>query len=301
MIDQLLLTEINKYLGKGKPTARNNYSFICPFCKHSKPKLEICLDKTSPYYQNYNCWVCNEKGKSINSLFKKLNINFRTDKKINSNLENKKITKIELPSEFKTFINNKSYIGYKALKYLINRNISREDILKYNIGYCEEGIYKNRIIIPSYDSEGKLNYFTARSFDNNQKKYINPEINRKEIIPFEFFINWNLPIILCEGPFDAIAIKRNSIPLLGKSITSALMEKIFNSKVNKIYIALDSDAIKKSLEICEWFMNQNKQIYLVELNKKDPSELGFVEFTNIIQQTKKLTLSKLMEKKLQLI
>ncbi len=37
-------------------------------------------------------------------------------------------------------------------------------------------------------------------------------------IPFEIFINWNSPIIRCEGMFDAISIKRNAIPLLGKNI-----------------------------------------------------------------------------------
>jgi hypothetical protein len=81
------------------------------------------------------------------------------------------------------------------------------------------------IIIPSYDANGKLNYFTARSFEKDPyTKYRNPETSR-DIIPFELFINWDLPIILCEGPFDAMAIKRNAIPLFGKNIQSILNEK----------------------------------------------------------------------------
>jgi DNA primase len=157
------------------------------------------------------------------------------------------------------------------------------------------------IIIPSYNDTGKLNYFTARSFEKDPYvKYRNPEASR-DIIPFEMFINWDLPIILCEGPFDAIAIKRNAIPLFGKNIQPELMKKLVTSKVQKIYIALDNDAIKKALEFCETLMNEGKEVYLVELDGKDPSELGFEHFTELIQNTIPLTNYKLMEKKLQLI
>ena len=70
-----------------------------------------------------------------------------------------------------------------------------------------------------------LNYFTARSFEKEPfRKYKNPSVSR-DIVPFEMFINWSSPLVLCEGPFDAIAIKRNAIPLLGKNIQSSLNEE----------------------------------------------------------------------------
>ena len=119
--------------------------------------------------------------------------------------------------------------------------------------------------------------------------------------PFGFYINWNSPLILCEGVFDMIAIKRNVIPLLGKNIPKELMKKIVMSSIQKIYIALDKDAMKQALGFCEELINQGKKVYLVELTDKDPGEIGFENFTNIIQQTQKLTFSKLFEKKLQLI
>ena len=157
------------------------------------------------------------------------------------------------------------------------------------------------IIIPSYDEKGNLNYFTARNFDKNSSiKYRNPDVSR-DIIGLELFINWNTPIILCEGMFDAIAIKRNVIPLLGKTIQNSLMKKIVNSTVQKIYIALDKDAIKQALNFCEMLMNEGKEVYLVDINDKDPSDMGFEKFTNLIQNTLPLTFSNLFEKKLQLI
>jgi Ran GTPase-activating protein (RanGAP) involved in mRNA processing and transport len=98
-----------------------------------------------------------------------------------------------------------------------------------------------------------------------------------------------------------LAIKRNAIPLLGKNISKELMKKIVTSSIQKIYIALDKDAIKEALDFCENLLNQGKKVYLVELQDKDPGEMGFVNFTNLIHQTPKLTFSKLFEKKLQLI
>jgi DNA primase len=157
------------------------------------------------------------------------------------------------------------------------------------------------IIIPSYNSEGTLNYFTARNFNpNSSTKYKNPDVPR-DIIGLELFINWNVPITLCEGMFDAIAIKRNVIPLLGKTIQSSLMKKIINSAVEKIYIALDKDAIKQSLNFCEKLMNEGKEVYLVDLADKDPSETGFLNFTKLISQTQPLSFEDLLFKKLNLM
>ena len=154
------------------------------------------------------------------------------------------------------------------------------------------------VIIPSYDANGQLNYFTGRSFEKDPYvKYRNPSVSR-DIIPFELFINWNIPLILCEGPFDALAIKRNVIPLLGKNIQSKLMKKIVTSSVEKIYIALDKDAQKQALTFCEQLLNEGKEVYLVDMQDKDPGEMGFENFTKLIQETYPLTFAGLLEKRL---
>ena len=48
-------------------------------------------------------------------------------------------------------------------------------------------------------------------------------------------------------------------------------------------------------------MNEGKEVYLVNLEDKDPSEMGFENFINLIQHTIPLTFSSLFEKKLQLV
>ena len=283
MVNELLVNLVNGVLGTGKRTARGNQSFHCPFCNHHKPKLEVNFTEDKDGKNRWACWACGKKGQTIHSLFKQLEVSPEIISQLkplvkSGSFVEKNITYniLELPKEFKKFDN--SIISKHALNYLKKRNITQSDIIKYGMGYCEYGLYSKMIVIPSYDATGKLNYFTARSFEKDPYiKYRNPETSR-DIIPFELFINWDLPIILCEGPFDAMAIKRNVIPLFGKNIQSSLMKKIVSSKVQKIYIALDNDAINKALEFCETLLDEGKEVYLVELEGKDPSEMGFEHF-----------------------
>ena len=100
--------------------------------------------------------------------------------------------------------------------------------------------------------------------------------------------------------FDAIAIRRNAIPILGKSVSNELYKKIITSNVQDIYIALDTDARDKAIQIAEKFLNQGKRVFLVDLPDKDPSEMGFTAFTNFIQQAEELDLTKMMLHKLDL-
>jgi DNA primase len=309
MVNELLVNLVNSVLGSGKRTARGNQAYTCPFCHHHKPKLEVNFTENKEGNNPWNCWTCGKRGKTVRSLFKQIQVDasyFQELSKLVKNVSSEDIGEIkqnllELPKEFKTFLNNQDITARHALFYLKKRNISKTDILKYNIGYCASGTYANMIVIPSYDYNGKLNYFTARSFEKDPYvKYRNPEVSR-DIIAFELFVNWDLPIILCEGPFDALAIKRNVIPLFGKNIQPSLMKKLVESKVQKIYIALDNDAMKQALGFCEQLLDIGKEVYLVELQGKDPSEMGFEHFTKLIQTVSPLTQYKLMEKKLSLI
>jgi hypothetical protein len=310
MVNELLVNLTNSVLGVGKRTSRGNLAYHCPFCNHHKPKLEINFTENKKGLNPWHCWVCNAQGKTLYSLFKKSEVSpeilsqvkplIKTGEEVE---ETRSDFQVQLPKEFKLLINapKNDIIARHAMTYLKNRNINIDDIIKYNIGYCDGGPYSNMILIPSYDSQGNLNYFTARSFEKNPYvKYRNPEVSR-DIVPNEHLINWNLPIILCEGMFDAITIKRNAIPLLGKNIQSNLMKKIVTSAVKKIYISLDRDAMKQALQFSQRFMNEGKEVYLVELDGKDPSEMGFAHFTDLIKNTLPLTEYGLMEKKLTLL
>jgi DNA primase len=308
MVNELLVNLVDSVLGDGKRTARGNKAYKCPHCNHHKPKLEINFTTHKKGYNPWHCWACDKKGSRVSQLFKQSKCQpekFEELKKlIGSEVESKRevvVNALKLPEEYKPILGSRDILARHAFTYLKSRGINKDDIEKYNIGYCEYGRYAKMVIIPSYDEVGDLNYFTGRSFEKDPfVKYRNPETSR-DIVPFELFINWNIPLILCEGPFDAIAIKRNAIPLLGKNIQQNLMKKIITSTVEKIYIALDSDAMKQALKFVEYFINQGKEVYLVDLEGKDPSEMGFKNFTNLIQNTYPIDQYGLMKRKLQLV
>lgn len=310
MENAALLVLLESVLGASNKTSRGNYSFKCPFCKHHKNKLEInCI--TDEKKQNpWHCWVCEAKGKTIRSLFK--SIKAPSNKVAELNLiifpgekrTQQEIGTIELPKEFiplYTQIEDKiAQIEAKhALKFLKKRGITQEDIIKYNIGFCLNGPYKDRVIVPSYDENASLNYFIARAYKDEIQKYKNPPTDAKSAIGWELYINWNAPIILVEGVFDALTIKRNVIPLFGKIIHEKLMKKLVRSSVNRIYIALDPDAIKNAFKHAEMLMSYGKEVYLVELDGKDANEIGFERFLNTIEQSQPLDFQSLLAKKLQ--
>ena len=302
-----LLSSLENLLGKSGKRARDNYAFHCPFCNHRKPKLEINMATNEQGLNPWECWVCQTKGRTIRSLLKQLKTPRDVAQDIlkylpkGSEIEYQQLSIVELPEEFQPLYNSSptSVVANIVKKYLNERGLTDIDYLKYGIGYCTTGEYGGRIIIPSYSESNHLNFFIARAYDGNYFKYKNPETS-KDIIFFENLINWNAPIVLCEGAFDAIAIKRNAIPLLGKNMAKALYKKILTSPLTDVYIALDSDARDRALQISEQLLNQGKKVYLVDMQQKDPSEMGFFAFTKHIQNAQELDLSTLMMHKLDL-
>ena len=181
--------------------------------------------------------------------------------------------------------------------FLHNRGLTYKDILKYGIGYCSEGLYGNRVIVPSYDSDGQLNYFVGRDFYNSKMKYKNPPIP-KDVIGFDLYINWDEPIVLCEGVFDAIAIKRNAIPMFGKTIPKKLFKKIIEKNVKKVFLMLDEDAKSDSIKITENLINFGIDVIYIAMEDGDPSDLGYERSLELIKSSRKITFKELIGHKL---
>jgi len=302
-VTNILVTNLSGY-DNGKTS--DEHIHFCPFCHHHKKKLNINVEN-----QSWHCWVCDAKGRSIYFLLRKLNVSkseltvikniYGTDvSKFNTDSKEEK-SQLFLPKEFHNL--SKPTIGFKPLfkhakVYLKNRGLTDEDIIKYNIGYCEEGLYRGRIIIPSYSESGELNYFIARTFfDNEDYKYKNPPVS-KDIIALGNHINWNYPITLVEGIFDAIAVKRNVIPLFGKFIPKELMDAIFVNKVKHINILLDEDAQEQALRYTDYFRKQGISVTNIKPSDKDPSEMGFKTINQIIKTSKESTYEDIISQKI---
>ena len=306
MKEDLLKRLLESILGGSKSARGGDEAvFTCPSCNHHKKKLTFNLAS-----QKFQCWVCGYKGHRAFQLLKKAGAPgaaFGALKEIDNQYNFKQQVKqkvdantLQFPQGVTPIMSSSAILSKHALHYLDQRGITQQDVVKYDLHYCEEGPLRNMVVIPSYDKDGFLNYYVGRSFDKNA--YIKHKLasSTKDIIGFEMYINWDLPVILCEGAFDAMAIKRNAIPLFGKKLSTTLMTKIIKSKVEKIYLALDEDALKDAFNHAETFMSYGKQVYLIEMGDKDPSELGFEQFTKLLHKATELTTSTLMKKRLAL-
>jgi len=299
-----LVTLLEKVLGKSYQLKNGEHAFFCSFCNHHKKKLQVNVET-----QKWHCWTCNVGGHKISQLLRKVgapkdlikealqlvgdSVSYEKDKdEVKHN--------VSLPREYKPLYNKSESPIYKhAINYIKRRNITPHEILRYSIGYCESGDYSNRIIIPSYDEDGKLNYFVARDlFPNSKFKYKNPPMS-KDTVCFELFINWNEPIVLVEGVFDGIAVRKNVIPLLGKFPSKSLVKKLVKKKVKKIYVALDEDAKKYANKLSKFLMDYGIETYLLDMKEGDPSSIGFENFWKIVELSTPSKFSDIIRGRLQ--
>lgn len=229
------------------------FEFNCPRCTEdnmgipdNKHNLGILLTKKKKVF---NCWKCGYKGNNISYLLKEYanEIDYKTY--LEFDLEHVKIEDdkkifnyVNLPKEFIPFdqLDVKNDIQHlKAYNYLLDtRKIPLDLIKTRNIGVCFEGYYKNRIIIPSYDSKNELNYFIARTFTDEIPSYLVPNKEKDDTIFNDYFINWNHPIYLVEGVFDELSLPINTISLTGKKILDGLTNKLILANT-PVFIILD--------------------------------------------------------------
>jgi DNA primase len=275
---------LGSYYQKG-----DEHLYHCPFCNHHKKKMSVNF--ANGYFK---CWVCDTRGKNIYRIVRRFGDYQQRQKyrelqglvdlsdfeelfKEYNNIQEKQI--LEMPEGFVSLCNKDLPMdSTDAIRYLSSRGIGRREILKWKIGYCKEGRYGGRIIIPSFDVDGDLNYFIARSYVGHSRRYLNPPADR-DIVFNELNIDWDEPVILVEGVFDAIAAGNNAIPILGSTLRekSRLFQAIAIHDT-PVYMALDYDAEKKAEWIIKSMLKYDLEVHKVPIDDADVSEMGGKEF-----------------------
>lgn len=301
---------VESFLGDYHKTG-NEYLYFCPFCKHHKRKMSLNFAKGK-----YKCWVCDISG-NIRKLVRK-KANYESFQKwkmldgevdLNTNLDDLFAESVEtneeilsLPEKFVSLTSNEELISRKkALSYLKKREIDQQDILFWKIGFCFDGEYKDRIVVPSFNTNGDLNFFIGRSITGSKfNKYKLPQAS-KDIIFNELSIDFDHDITLVEGVFDAIKAGHNSVPLLGSTLReeSRLFQKIVGYDT-AVYMALDPDATKKENQIIRTLINYGVETYKIDiLPYKDAGEMSKQEFQKRKQSAKLMTYETLLQQELE--
>lgn len=258
---------------------KGSFSVTCPNCcsqpeRQHKKKLSIRLSDGM-----HHCWICGIKGKTLKYTLKK----YYPDKiheysRIFDEPEyNNVITSqdevveeiVRLPKNFIPLIMNVQDPDVIATRnYLYSRGLKNSDIYRWRFGTCTTGRFSRRVIMPSFDSEGTLNYFTARSIDDSGgRKYINCKASRKDIIFNELNLRWNEELTIVEGPFDLTKCNWNATALLGSTIDQnyLLFQKIVKNKTD-VLLALDKDATYKRNKIADRLSSYGVNVRYLEYN-----------------------------------
>lgn len=287
---------LQKYFGAGHQGKDGGIVFTCPSCKEiRKDKKKLVVQLTNGWY---HCWVCGLSGKSFFSLFRKTfpkslrdpdcEVLFEGQRDEQHASEELEKPKVELPEDIILVGTDESkdpdVLAVK--KYLSERGISRGDMLRWRICAAKTGNLCRRAIIPSFDSEGKLNYYTARSIDENKFKYKNSQTNKTEIIFNEIDVDWSKPVILVEGVFDAMKCPENTIPVLGSELSkkSELFKKLWSNNCI-VTVAFDPDLKEKSHKVCDLLSSAGLEVYQVWA--PDGNDFGSLSKSEVLEILKR--------------
>ena len=278
-----------------------NANVLCPVCHErdgetEKKKLAIRTDNWLTH-----CWKCNFKGRTPYSLLRRYKpqeaelflqtmegVSLLVEPEDNGVLFEQE--DVRLPVGFQLLAPLFSDIEAplhvrQAKEYLLRRGLVERDFWHFKLGVTGlDPSYKDRIIIPSHDSDGTLNFFTSRAYKQNVKpKYFNPRLHRDKVVFNELNIDWTERLTIVEGPFDLFKVNQNATCLLGKQLTKEC--RLFQQVVTHqtpVLLCLDSDAPRDSIEVAKLLYEYNIDVQVLELPSgiKDPGELDRGVFEN---------------------
>jgi hypothetical protein len=298
----------------------------CPRCQereglsHPDGKFNLEINTAK---RMFRCWKCDEPkfSGSLGRLIKMFgtHIDYEVYKSYagifsdySFDEDEKEFAQVKLPEEMILFsqMDVGNFEHLEAYNYLITeRKIKRDIILNYRLGFCTTGKYAKRIIIPSYDAHGEINYFVGRSYDPKEKKrkYLNPFADKDKIIFNEGFVNWDSTVYLVEGAFEMFSFPVNIIPMLGKTLSPTLFLKLKELKP-EVVVLLDPDAYKNSIELYYMlqtiYVGYEERVKIVKLpTEEDLDELrrnqGIDEVIKCLRGARDLTVDDYFVHKLQ--
>ncbi len=312
------LNFIERLFGSGK-LAHNGRDIAvrCPICDpndRSKKKLAIRVEDDFVH-----CWVCGFKARSLVTLIRKFGTQSLMDEYRDRfmpadatssrctfiNVEKDRQSEIKLPDDFKLLVmSSDADPDVKAVKrYCNDRGLTRADLWFFKVGVSNEPRWRRRVIVPSFDASGALNYFVARAIDQNRRpKYDNPDVDRVPIIFNEINVDWTKRVVLCEGAFDAFKCGDNAIPMLGSDLNE--QSALFNTIVahsTPVALALDADMWNtKTPRLASKLMEYDVHVVIVDTRKfVDPGSASKEEFGQALENAKESTWSSSFFNKLE--
>jgi hypothetical protein len=271
------LSILEKAFGEYTPLGQE-YMFFCPEgCHEVKKKLSVNLEKNK-----YHCWICGYGGQDIKFLLIKYAKQYVNQWE---QVAGASATSNWRSSEGYTFLQGKEvkekWVFYywdtwqkllynewdsqrdEIKEYLKRKRITREKSLIWNMRVSDQD--KNSILVPSFDVDGGVNYFSKRRFGADEEiKFFRPKVQFE--IFNDFWLDFTKPIYLVENVFDATRFDISEVmPILGSEFRkySIFIENCLKHET-KVMVFLDAGEDEKSHKVFENLMGFGVDAYIVD-------------------------------------
>lgn len=244
--------------------------------KTGKAKLWV-----NPSNDRFNCWVCGFHGGSLavlmvpgsNEIREYLESRPLAESVVGSSASDEKPRCCTMPDGFTPFRLSGTISEAPYLSYLIKRGVTEQAIMLYRLGYVESGDIGGRVVVPSFDALGSINFWSARTIWNDVRPTYKLPHATKNIVSNEHMIDWTSPVYLVEGIFDEMAIGPQAVSLYGKFMQSLLAKRLVERRPPTVYVCLDTDARREAMGLMKKLVGYDISCAIVDLSAKDPGSM----------------------------
>jgi hypothetical protein len=301
-----------------------NASVVCPRCAEKTDNLQKrkLVIRTDDFLTH--CWVCGYRSSNLVNLLSDYHPYLVDDyrerfgvkqvyKRVGVDLsklfsgtaeQNNSDFNLQLPVGFTllaTNLDKGSKSVCDAWSYLKTRGMTVSDLWLWKFGITDhqpsskgEQSYRFRVIVPSFDAQGNLNYFSARSYRKGLSgaKYANPNTPREHVIFNELMIDWSEELTIVEGVFDLVKCNENATCLLGSTLdASYLLFQRIVERNTPVLLALDNDAKDKTYKLAKLFLEYGISVRILSIppEYKDVGQMTKQEFVKQAEKAQHFT------------
>ena len=285
VIQYLEDSNIEYHTAGEKNVSKGWIEITCPFCNDPSWHCGVHLK-----HSNFNCYHCREKGNMTKLLKALSNITYKKVKEIIKKYSNiikddedeeiiSEVKEVFLPKTEKVFPN-------LHLNYLIKRGFDPKVLIpKYSLKACYTyGNYSYRIVIP-YLYHKKLVTFTTRDVtDTSDLRYKNLSSELSILKTTNTLYNIDTvkdKVIICEGITDVWRMGDESVALSTNRISNNQVKQLFQKKISKALILLDSNTEVLADEVAGKIGLFIPEVKIIMLENGDPAELKQSEVKEI--------------------
>jgi transcription elongation factor Elf1 len=281
-IDLKYISNLKSRLGGFKQKNDYLFNFRCPHCgdsKKSKIKTRAYLYrvKNDMFFKCHNCGM----GQNLSNFIKFVDPNMYSEYLLERYKKGAPATP-KPQFDFKPAFEDRTILDdLKSIKQLDDEHPAKQYVLKRKIpseffdklffaskfGALVNKVKPNtfgskdhpRLVIPFYDTTGKLFAFQGRAFGNEQPKYLTVKLdeNKQKVYGLER-INFQRQVYITEGPIDSLFVD-NCLAAAGADLI--LKNKIKNEEVtyifdneprNKEIVKRMYDVVEKDYNLVVW-------------------------------------------------